>query len=159
MLAADQLSIRRQPLLPGLLYVTEEAKLRMPFKSPVPGAPNMSDEMRRRILALKTFVPWGSRNAWTPPAPVVPPPPPPMDDGAPDDEPPPEPLELYSPTPEEIAAGKTAVVVDPMLTRNLRAHQREGVQFMWECVAGMRSFEGKGCILADDMGLGEDSWG
>ena len=34
-----------------------------------------------------------------------------------------------------------------------RPHQREGVQFMFECVTGMRDFDGRGCILADDMGL------
>ena len=31
-----------------------------------------------------------------------------------------------------------------MLTRWLRPHQREGVQFMFECVNGLRSYEGKG---------------
>ena len=33
----------------------------------------------------------------------------------------------------------------------LRPHQREGVQFMFECVCGLRKFGGQGCILADDM--------
>ncbi len=47
------------------------------------------------------------------------------------------------------------VVVDPKLTKFLRAHQREGVQFMFDCVMGLRGFEGNGCILADDMGLGK----
>jgi hypothetical protein len=47
------------------------------------------------------------------------------------------------------------VVVDPKLTRFLRAHQREGVQFMFDCVTGLKGFAGKGCILADDMGLGK----
>lgn len=47
------------------------------------------------------------------------------------------------------------VVVDPILTRHLRDHQREGVKFMYECVMGMRSFEGEGAILADEMGLGK----
>lgn len=41
-----------------------------------------------------------------------------------------------------------------MLTKWLRPHQREGVAFMFECVAGLRQYEGQGCILADDMGLG-----
>lgn len=36
------------------------------------------------------------------------------------------------------------VTVDPMLTRWLRPHQREGVQFMFECVAGLRDYEGQG---------------
>ena len=47
------------------------------------------------------------------------------------------------------------VVVDRMLTRWLRPHQREGVKFMFECVMGLRDFDGTGCILADDMGLGK----
>lgn len=47
------------------------------------------------------------------------------------------------------------VVVDPLLTKHLRHHQREGVQFLYECVMGMRSFNGEGAILADDMGLGK----
>ena len=45
--------------------------------------------------------------------------------------------------------------VPPVLAKWLRPHQREGVQFMYECVMGMRSFNGNGCILADDMGLGK----
>lgn len=47
------------------------------------------------------------------------------------------------------------VVVDPILTKNLREHQREGVQFMYECVMGMREYGGEGAILADEMGLGK----
>ena len=47
------------------------------------------------------------------------------------------------------------VVVDPILTKHLRDHQREGVKFMYECVLGMRNFEGQGAILADEMGLGK----
>ncbi|CEL61521.1 DNA repair and recombination protein RAD54B [Rhizoctonia solani AG-1 IB] len=45
------------------------------------------------------------------------------------------------------------VVVDPMLARFLRPHQREGIQFMYESVMGMRNREQHGCILADEMGL------
>ncbi|XP_078429720.1 DNA repair/recombination protein isoform X2 [Wolffia australiana] len=49
-----------------------------------------------------------------------------------------------------------SIVVDPLLVRYLRPHQREGVQFMFECVSGLSSDEGiSGCILADDMGLGK----
>lgn len=42
--------------------------------------------------------------------------------------------------------------VPPVLAKWLRPHQREGVKFMYECVMGMRDFQGNGCILADDMG-------
>ncbi|KAL6238926.1 hypothetical protein BDW75DRAFT_199921 [Aspergillus navahoensis] len=47
------------------------------------------------------------------------------------------------------------VVVDPILSKHLRPHQREGVKFLYECVMGMRTFSGEGAILADDMGLGK----
>ncbi|KAI0335474.1 hypothetical protein GY45DRAFT_1316794 [Cubamyces sp. BRFM 1775] len=47
------------------------------------------------------------------------------------------------------------VVVDPVLSRHLRPHQKEGVQFMYECVMGLRKHEGQGCILADEMGMGK----
>ncbi|KAI9814176.1 MAG: helicase [Pycnora praestabilis] len=47
------------------------------------------------------------------------------------------------------------VVVDPLLTQNLRQHQKEGVKFMYECVMGLRPFNGQGAILADEMGLGK----
>lgn len=66
-----------------------------------------------------------------------------------------EPLVLWRPPPEaavateDNAAGSKAagvgggcVVVDNMLTRFLRPHQREGVQFMFDCVTGQR-LEGK----------------
>ena len=47
------------------------------------------------------------------------------------------------------------VVVDPLLTEHLRKHQREGVAFMYECVMGMKDYQGEGAILADEMGLGK----
>ncbi|KAF2715593.1 hypothetical protein K504DRAFT_457746 [Pleomassaria siparia CBS 279.74] len=46
------------------------------------------------------------------------------------------------------------VVVDPILGKHLRDHQREGVKFLYECVMGMRC-EGEGAIMADEMGLGK----
>lgn len=63
-----------------------------------------------------------------------------------------EPLILYQP--EEGEEG-TRVSVDISLVRHLREHQREGVQFMFNCVTGRCGFDGMGCILADDMGLGK----
>ncbi|KAJ6607761.1 SNF2 family N-terminal domain-containing protein [Mycena sp. CBHHK59/15] len=47
------------------------------------------------------------------------------------------------------------VVLDTLLAPRLRAHQIEGVKFMYECVMGLRKHEGQGCILADEMGLGK----
>lgn len=47
------------------------------------------------------------------------------------------------------------VVVDPLITKNLRHHQREGVKFMYECVMGLKPQGVNGAILADEMGLGK----
>ncbi|TVY82311.1 DNA repair and recombination protein RAD54B [Lachnellula suecica] len=47
------------------------------------------------------------------------------------------------------------VVLDPFLGQHLREHQREGVKFLYECVMGMRGFNGQGAVLADEMGLGK----
>jgi hypothetical protein len=55
----------------------------------------------------------------------------------------PAPLQKYA---------KDDVFVPPVLAKWLRPHQREGVQFMYECVMGLKNFNGNGCILADDMG-------
>lgn len=74
-----------------------------------------------------------------------------LQDGGP---PPGEPLVLWK-APEDSGGG--IIDVDPQLTRWLRPHQREGVQFMFDCVLGLRQKGGFGCILADDMGLGAPS--
>ncbi|KAM5447873.1 helicase [Microsporum audouinii] len=59
--------------------------------------------------------------------------------------------------PDSVPPGKQVVdvVVDPILGKHLREHQREGVKFLYECVMGLRSFNGEGAILADEMGLGK----
>lgn len=59
--------------------------------------------------------------------------------------------------PSKAPTGKQIVdvVLDPLLSGRLRSHQRQGVQFLYECVMGLRDFSGQGCILADDMGLGK----
>ncbi|CAI4055412.1 DNA-dependent ATPase RDH54 SKDI_02G1790 [Saccharomyces kudriavzevii IFO 1802] len=71
------------------------------------------------------------------------------------------------------AAAEVDVIVDPLVGKFLRPHQREGVKFMYDCVMGLArpSFEDQnsdakslvlendsdisGCLLADDMGLGK----
>lgn len=65
-----------------------------------------------------------------------------------------EEVTVYRSPPKEAFTRKDQYV-PPVLAKWLRPHQREGVQFMYECVMGMRDFDGTGCILADDMGLGE----
>lgn len=59
--------------------------------------------------------------------------------------------------PRHVPKGKQVVdvVVDPLLTRSLRQHQREGVAFLYECVMGMKGHCGEGAVLADEMGLGK----
>lgn len=47
------------------------------------------------------------------------------------------------------------VVLDPFLGKHLMEHQREGVKFLYECVMGLRDFNGQGALLADEMGLGK----
>ena len=76
------------------------------------------------------------------------------------------PIPMFNPTAEEalvFSRPKSApkgrqivdVVLDPRLSKLLRPHQREGVKFLYECVMGLRDYDGQGCILADDMGLGK----
>lgn len=48
-----------------------------------------------------------------------------------------------------------SVVVDPCVGDKLRPHQKEGIQFLYDCVSGARVKDYNGCILADDMGLGK----
>ncbi|WAR23728.1 RAD54-like protein [Mya arenaria] len=48
------------------------------------------------------------------------------------------------------------VVVDPLLTKVLRPHQREGVKFMYDCVTGIQIPDNYGCIMADEMRQGPD---
>ncbi|KJA27752.1 hypothetical protein HYPSUDRAFT_34887 [Hypholoma sublateritium FD-334 SS-4] len=73
----------------------------------------------------------------------------------------PEALVLKSPTKEHIKKFNkrnlpiVPVVVDPILARRMRPHQKEGVSFLYESVMGLRKHEGQGCILADEMGLGK----
>jgi hypothetical protein len=50
-----------------------------------------------------------------------------------------EPLLLWQ-APE----GGDAIEADAMLVKWLRPHQREGLQFMFECVAGLRMEQGRG---------------
>ncbi|SCV01691.1 LANO_0F13036g1_1 [Lachancea nothofagi CBS 11611] len=64
------------------------------------------------------------------------------------------------------------VVVDPILSKHLRTHQRVGVKFMYDCVMGLsratdynedgqtcatleKTDDVHGCLLADEMGLGK----
>jgi hypothetical protein len=54
---------------------------------------------------------------------------------------------------------KFPVLIDPFLCKQLRPHQKEGVQFLWKCLTGNTNAPipggGRGAILADEMGLGK----
>ncbi|KAH8815865.1 SNF2 family N-terminal domain-containing protein [Xylogone sp. PMI_703] len=59
--------------------------------------------------------------------------------------------------PKDYPKGKQIVdvVIDPFLGQKLFEHQKEGIKFLYECVMGMRDFNGQGALLADEMGLGK----
>ncbi|XP_074571282.1 DNA repair and recombination protein RAD54 [Curcuma longa] len=163
-LVRGNLHVRRQPLIPRILSVSDGAAVaRKPFKPPCSKRyKDQNDELSRRLWARKRFVPWGSS---APRRPLVAidyiqhPPSINSDDPEKEDQllpPGIEPLILW----QADGTDKTNVVpqieVDVLLVRYLRPHQREGVQFMFECVSGLSGSDGvSGCILADDMGLGK----
>ncbi|KAK8245335.1 P-loop containing nucleoside triphosphate hydrolase protein [Phyllosticta capitalensis] len=66
-------------------------------------------------------------------------------------------LVMKRPPSADVPKGKQVVdvVIDPILSKHLREHQREGVSFLYECVMGLGSPHGQGAILADEMGLGK----
>lgn len=112
--------------------------LSKPFKIPIP---NYKGQTLNRALGIKRQ---GSRQPLHDP----------FEEGA---------LVLYSP-PELTAHDQLKidmekqpvhVVVDPVLSKVLRPHQREGVKFMYDCVTGQQIENSYGCIMADEMGLGK----
>ncbi|CAK7329865.1 unnamed protein product [Dovyalis caffra] len=162
-LLRGNLVVRRQSLLPRVLSVTEGAAIcRKPFKPPCSNGYNDGNErLARRLWARKRFVPWGSSrpflvevtNRFNVPTAVE------RDVAEESVTLPPgiDPLVLWQPEESEDGVGNLMpIVVDPFLVQFLRPHQREGVQFMFECVSGFYSTANiNGCILADDMGLGK----
>ena len=161
---SGSLQVQRKPMIRGLQCQNVAAVLAQPFRAPFAGATaGHSAELARRLAARRRFVPWGSTSNIAHPgrplgvaAPVglglgIPKP----AEDVPEELPPGvEPLVLWEGFDAE---GKELppVSVDNMLVKFLRPHQREGVKFMFECVMGLRGFDGNGCILADDMGLGK----
>ncbi|KAG5398287.1 hypothetical protein IGI04_020101 [Brassica rapa subsp. trilocularis] len=157
-LLRGNLVVQRQPLLPRVLSVSEGAAVcRKPFKPPCSHGYNTTGQLSRRLSARKRFVPWGSSS------PVVVVLPTKLNESTTierDEEeevvslpPEVEPLVLWQ---LEESDDATKIAVHPLLVRFLRPHQREGVQFMFDCVSGLHGSENiNGCILADDMGLGK----
>ncbi|KAF2556056.1 hypothetical protein F2Q68_00017236 [Brassica cretica] len=157
-LLRGNLVVQRQPLLPRVLSVSEGAAVcRKPFKPPCSHGYNTTGQLSRRLSARKRFVPWGSSS------PVVVVLPTKLNESTTiekDEEeevvslpPEVEPLVLWQLDESDDAM---RISVHPLLVRFLRPHQREGVQFMFDCVSGLHGSENiNGCILADDMGLGK----
>ncbi|KAK9054583.1 hypothetical protein SSX86_025662 [Deinandra increscens subsp. villosa] len=161
-LLRGNLVVKRQPLLPRVLSVSErEAVLKRPFKPPsADGYSNQNEQLFRRLCARKRFVPWGSNRPALIPitnrlnARVS------VEEEVPEETtklpPDIEPLILWQPeNSEDGDCSLIPIEVDHILVKFLRPHQREGVQFMFECVTGLCSPDINGCILADDMGLGK----
>ncbi|KAI3525411.1 hypothetical protein L1887_04185 [Cichorium endivia] len=161
-LLRGNLVVKRQSLLPRVLSVTErEAVLKKPFKPPsADGYSNQNEQLNRRLWARKRFVPWGSNRPALVPItnrlnlPVS------VEEEVPEENtklpPDIEPLILWQPEKYEDGDNNSIPIeVDHMLVKFLRPHQREGVQFMFECVSGLCTSDINGCILADDMGLGK----
>ncbi|KAK1402572.1 protein CHROMATIN REMODELING 25 [Heracleum sosnowskyi] len=162
-LVRGNLVVKRQSLLPRVLSVSDRAAAgRQPFQPPCSnGYSENNEKLAQRLWARKRFVPWGSTRPVLVPitnrvdVPVA------TEKEAPEEDKslPPgiEPLVLWQPEECEGEDNDLATItVDPLLVKFLRPHQREGVQFMFECVSGLCSASNvNGCILADDMGLGK----
>nr|GMD63545.1 protein CHROMATIN REMODELING 25 [Ipomoea batatas] len=162
-LVRGNLEVRRQSILPRVYSVTDAAvNVRKPFKPPSSnGYSSNNEHLARRLWARKRFVPWGSNrpalvaitnrvNAFET-----------AHKDVPEEEiclpPDVEPLLLWQPEGfGEEGCNSKPIAVEPLLVKYLRPHQREGVQFMFDCVSGILSTSNiNGCILADDMGLGK----
>ena len=60
---------------------------------------------------------------------------------------------LYNENYENPVVLAPGVIVPKCVGSKLRPHQREGVKFVFDCVAGRKPFDGNGALLADDMGV------
>lgn len=132
-LARGNLFLKRQPLIPRILSVSEAAEIaRKPFKPPCgKGYRDHNEELARRLSARKRFVPWGSGQPLTPISNLLPQAP--VSSTGDDilekrEELPPgvEPLILWrsEESDKENDNNWTMIEVDPLLVRFLRPHQR-----------------------------------
>ncbi|KAE8911488.1 Protein CHROMATIN REMODELING 25 [Phytophthora fragariae] len=169
LLSGASLSVKRLPFLSFLVMEPERRAqhVRRPFKSPC-GEGGRTQESNR-LLQTKTL---GMRRRWGSVVlkPMVRHDLPPLEVDVEEIE---TPVEIEPPAVEEPPAVVVAdappplvlwqsetdpevkIVVPEIVGKFLRPHQREGVQFMFDCVCQIRGFDGQGCILADDMGLGK----
>ncbi|DBA00028.1 TPA: hypothetical protein N0F65_002031 [Lagenidium giganteum] len=170
--SGSSMTIKRLPFLSFLNVPQNRAesaqKLRQPFRSPCANGRSSESE---RLLQVKTL---GMRRRWSgsvnkplirhelPPVPIEVPLEPEAENR--EAEPVVESPATSNPASEPVPPlvlwqseenPEIKVVVPEIVGKFLRPHQREGVQFMFDCVSGVRGFAGNGCILADDMGLGK----
>jgi len=124
------LVVRRQPLIPRILSVSDAAAIaRKPFKPPCQnGYSDNNEQLARRLSARKRFVPWGSTQTFAvmhhlPQSPVVA-----SDSSSEKEEPLPpgiEPLILWQRDEcEKENCNSASIEVDHLLVRYLRPHQR-----------------------------------
>ena len=145
--------------VPFLSFLTIPAKLRKPFKSPMPD--HMRSELADELLKRKSL---GMRRIWStlsggpgafrrlkPSIQLTGAGVDASGDGS-GDGPKFVPLVLWR---SDTDPANVFVDVPAVVCKWLRPHQRTGVEFMFECCMNMRGFGGHGCILADDMGLGK----
>lgn len=122
--------MRRQPLIPRILSVSDGvAMVRKPFKPPFKNEyNNFNEELARRLLARKRFVPWGSpRQPLAPISNLSQVPVDVSEESSKDQALPPgvEPLVLWQQEGHDEENGQcTPIEVDPSLVRYLRPHQR-----------------------------------
>lgn len=62
---------------------------------------------------------------------------------------------LVLPRPPDASHGIVDVVLDPLICKLLRPHQKEAVKFLYSCIMGFGNSFGSGALLADEMGLGK----
>jgi len=140
--------LKREAIMPMLSLSKDEQPIPYrPFRCPVKGGSELGFQGRqlgtRKRWAAGDVAPLKVFKEETPPEPL-----------ADVEESPANRLVLWSPAADE-TEGRLQVVVEPTLTSVLREHQRIGVQFLFDCLMGIKTFDGCGCILADDMGLGK----
>lgn len=168
--SGGSLAVKRLPFLSFVQLEPERRALKLsrPFKSPC--AEGMRTAESNRLLQVKTL---GMRRRWTgvPIKPLIRHDLPPLEVEMEDEDIPPLPEAAEEVVAAPITPAENAppplvlwqseedpnvkVVVPEIVGKFLRPHQREGVQFMFDCVCQIRGFDGQGCILADDMGLGK----
>ena len=148
-LKAGNITVERQTVMPHLLHLTPaERKCYEPFIPHMQIRTQESDTLvRKKTLGMR-----GIRNYKTTFQGVAR-----LKTGAgagPDAVVPCEPLILWRPD-EDAHEKAKPIELENFICHWLRPHQRSGVQFLFDCVTGLKEFGGEGCILADDMGLGK----